>query len=242
MPTTTEPFYYEEPITELCCIEDLITEPYHHEEPSRDTYNDETTTTTAQTQKDQVFTEPKTDSIHKVDSEEDILPTNINGLSFCFEDLYDSDSNDQYDKLYELIKERQIEYQDEQAIENELGKEKLTFNVFDDGAVKTTFQASYEGFEHMSLMPPVTKKTQAMASSKTEGLLHNQDSVPYVCIGEAPLNHPRNSIKAIEVDDIQMYKRSMSVYSHVKDYDLQWQTHFHEDHKDTSKLIKTLKR
>lgn len=151
--------------------------------------------------------------------------------------------------MCEEIKERSREYQEyfaaeieqEQAIEREMKEKDYDFNVFEDEAFKTPLQATSEEFGYTSMMPlPTAKKTPAMTFSKTEGLLHHQDSVPYVRIGES--NQARHVSEKIEVDDVQMYKRSMTVFSHIKDYDLHWQEHFHEDHKDITKLTMTLRR
>ena len=97
----------------------------------------------------------------------------------------------------------------------------------------------------------VDSSHKMIRASRTEGNMDRiDDAVPYVCVGK---DSRRNSVigrvspqlsskKLLNIEDIKAYKRSMSVYSKIQDYDLKWQASFHEEQKSRDKVAKTLKR
>ncbi|KAI8080741.1 uncharacterized protein B0P05DRAFT_539399 [Gilbertella persicaria] len=85
--------------------------------------------------------------------------------------------------------------------------------------------------EQQQQQPKLWSPQMLLRSSRTESNMNQlQDAVPYVCVG-----------KEINSLVTKAYKRSMSAYSNIQDYDLKWQASFHEEQKSRDKVAKTLK-
>ncbi|KAG1440013.1 hypothetical protein G6F56_012079 [Rhizopus delemar] len=83
--------------------------------------------------------------------------------------------------------------------------------------------------------------------SQTEVNMKTQDLVPYVKIEANQVKEhriPRKQVKPLVVDinDGALYKRSVSAYSSLKDYDLAWQKTFHDEQHDIDKVQTTFQR
>ncbi|RCH92401.1 cyclin-Y-like protein [Rhizopus azygosporus] len=78
--------------------------------------------------------------------------------------------------------------------------------------------------------------------SQTETDLEFQDPVPYVKINMQRHDTSSRKYKLPEIvlEDRLLYKRSVSAYSGLKDYDLAWQSTFHKEQQDIDKLQMTL--
>ncbi|KAI9259348.1 hypothetical protein BY458DRAFT_478771 [Sporodiniella umbellata] len=102
--------------------------------------------------------------------------------------------------------------------------------------------------------PPTANAThdgvrKHVAHSQTEVNIKTQDLVPYVKIDAdttktAAIKEyriPRKQIKhfVVDINDGALYKRSVSVYSSLKDYDLAWQKTFHDEQHDIDKVQAT---
>lgn len=80
--------------------------------------------------------------------------------------------------------------------------------------------------------------------SQTETDLEFQDPVPYVKINiqRHDTSSRKYKLPEIVLEDRLLYKRSVSAYSGLKDYDLAWQSTFHKEQQDIDKLQITLQR
>ncbi|KAG1145320.1 hypothetical protein G6F37_005146 [Rhizopus arrhizus] len=84
-----------------------------------------------------------------------------------------------------------------------------------------------------------------VAHSRTEVNMRTQDLVPYVKIdtntNSKEYRIPRKQVKplVVDIDDGALYKRSISAYSALKDYDLAWQKTFHDEQHDIDKVQTT---
>ncbi|CEI90209.1 hypothetical protein RMCBS344292_04538 [Rhizopus microsporus] len=78
--------------------------------------------------------------------------------------------------------------------------------------------------------------------SQTETDLEFQDPVPYVKINmqHHDISSRKYKLPEIVLEDRLLYKRSVSAYSGLKDYDLAWQSTFHKEQQDIDKLQMTL--
>lgn len=87
-----------------------------------------------------------------------------------------------------------------------------------------------------------------VAHSRTEVNMRTQDLVPYVKIdtntNSKEYRIPRKQVKplVVDIDDGALYKRSISAYSALKDYDLAWQKTFHDEQHDIDKVQTTFQR
>lgn len=156
----------------------------------------------------------------------------------------DSTQSQQFDKLLDDIWERSQEYQDYFAAqENELLSKRVSKQAY-----------PYLDYKHEVWSPSMNdtlkEKTAIVRASQTEGNMNSiQDSVPYVCVGKQQPNQrtshiprPVNKKLLLDIEDVKAYKKSTSVYSNVKDYDIEWQQSFHEEQKSRDKVANTLKR
>ncbi|KAF1803163.1 hypothetical protein FB192DRAFT_1366855 [Mucor lusitanicus] len=155
----------------------------------------------------------------------------------------DSTQSQQFDKLLDDIWERSQEYQDYFAAqENELLSKRVSKQAY-----------PYLDYKHEVWSPSMNdtlkEKTAIVRASQTEGNMNSiQDSVPYVCVGKQQPNQrtshiprPVNKKLLLDIEDVKAYKKSTSVYSNVKDYDIEWQQSFHEEQKSRDKVANTLK-
>jgi hypothetical protein len=159
--------------------------------------------------------------------------------SFSFEDFLHKDNS--YDRLYEAIKTQSLEYQEYFADEMKQDEEQLNGN--DDENMGEYSQSPILPYQY-HFSPPVTKKQGIMATSKTEGYI--ADAVPYVCVGSSVSpqhtdTSPTEPAESLKLDGFKKYTKSTSVFSNIKDYDMQWQNCFHKDQQDTDKIILTLR-
>ncbi|KAK4510446.1 uncharacterized protein ATC70_004876 [Mucor velutinosus] len=155
----------------------------------------------------------------------------------------DSTQSQQFDKLLDDIWERSQEYRDYFATqENELLSKR---------ASKQTYACLDYKHEVWSPSMDDTMKgsTAVVRASQTEGNMNSiQESIPYVCVGRQQANQrtshiprPVNKKLLLDIEDVKTYKKSTSVYSSIKDYDIEWQRSFHEEQKSRDKVANTLK-
>lgn len=159
----------------------------------------------------------------------------------------DSTQSQQFDKLLDDIWERSQEYQDYFAAQEEKKEEELL-------SKRVSKQAyAFIDYKHEVWSPSMDDNMKGQAAvvraSRTEGNMNNmQDSIPYVCFSKQQSNQrssiprPINKKLQLDIEDIKAYKRSTSVYSNIKDYDIDWQKSFHEEQKSRDKVANTLKR
>ncbi|KAI8885433.1 hypothetical protein K501DRAFT_270700 [Backusella circina FSU 941] len=151
---------------------------------------------------------------------------------------WDGTQSQQFDKLLDDIWERSQEYQGYFAAEEAAAAAAASSSLW-------------------SSSPPPQKAefNSKVRSSKTEGNMKHEESVPYVCVGQQKQpailevsesdgddEEPKKQrIRALNIEDAKAYKRSTSAYSTIHDYDLNWQQSFHVQQKNKDKVGRTLK-
>lgn len=159
----------------------------------------------------------------------------------------DSTQSQQFDKLLDDIWERSQEYQDYFTAQEEKKEEELLSKTVSKQA------QAFHDYKHEVWSPSIDDNIKGQAAvvraSQTEGNMNSmQDSIPYVCVGKQQSNQrssiprPINKKLLLDIEDIKAYKKSTSVYSNIKNYDIDWQQSFHEDQKSRDKVANTLKR
>lgn len=156
----------------------------------------------------------------------------------------DSTQSQQFDKLLDDIWERSQEYQDYFAAqENELLSKRISKQAYSHRENKHEVWSP-------SMSDNVKGSTAIVRASQTEGNMNSiQDSIPYVCVSKQQPNQrashiprPVNKKLLLDIEDVKAYKKSTSVYSNIKDYDMEWQQSFHDEQKSRDKVANTLKR
>ncbi|KAI8641839.1 hypothetical protein BD408DRAFT_432918 [Parasitella parasitica] len=164
----------------------------------------------------------------------------------------DSTQSQQFDKLLDDIWERSQEYQDyfaaqegkkeEDLLSKRVSKQACAFLDYKHGAWSPSLDDGLRGTAAAAATAAVVR------ASRTEGNMSSlQDSIPYVCVGKqlptqrSSIPRPINKKLHLDIEDIKTYKKSTSVYSNIKDYDIQWQQSFHEAQKSRDKVENTLK-
>ncbi|GAN09660.1 hypothetical protein MAM1_0281c09191 [Mucor ambiguus] len=155
----------------------------------------------------------------------------------------DSTQSQQFDKLLDDIWERSQEYQDYFAAqENDMQSKRASKQAY-----------PYLDYKHEvwspSMNETIKRPTAVVRASQTEGNMNTiQDSIPYVCVGKQQPNQqsshiprPVNKKLLLDIEDVKAYKKSTSVYSNIKNYDIEWQQSFHEEQKSRDKVANTLK-
>ncbi|EPB81215.1 hypothetical protein HMPREF1544_12020 [Mucor circinelloides 1006PhL] len=160
----------------------------------------------------------------------------------------DSTQSEQFDRLLDDIWERSQEYQDyftaqEKNKENELLSNRVSKQAY-----------PYLDYKHELWSPSMDdalkSSTAVVRPSRTEGNMNGmQDSIPYVCVGNkqqpnqrtSHIPRPVHKKLLLDIEDVKAYKKSTSVYSNIKDYDIEWQQSFHEAQKSRDKVANTLK-
>ncbi|CEP19543.1 hypothetical protein [Parasitella parasitica] len=162
----------------------------------------------------------------------------------------DSTQSQQFDKLLDDIWERSQEYQDYFAAQ-EGNKEEQEQDSLSKRASKQAY--AFLDYKHGVWSPSLDDGLRGVAAavraSRTEGNMNSlQNSIPYVCVGKQQRPSQRSSIPRpvnkklhLDIEDVKTYKKSTSVYSNIKDYDIQWQQSFHEAQKSRDKVANTLK-